>query len=160
VIKRATVLAMLLSVVAAATASVAPALASASFTFSGRTSQGAPVKFRVSGRIALVNRFEIAWKADCTSGASIGDSTVVSQTPVHPFPRFHNSGSYMAPSAIYTAANGRTLSYSVSAHLRGILPRNAHAHGTWTAQVQVLDTNRNVIDTCTTGLVHWHATLS
>jgi hypothetical protein len=62
--------------------------------------------------------------------------------------------------AHYTAANGRTLGYAVSGHVRGILPRNAHAHGTWTAEVQVLDENQNVIDNCATGVVHRHAKLS
>ena len=158
-IKRVTVLATLFALVAPALARVAPAMASAYFSFSGSTSQGGPVKFSVT-KSALVKNFEIGWKAGCTSGASIDDSTLVPQTPIRPFPRFHSSGSYVTSAAHYTAANGRTFSYAVSGHLRGILPRNAHAHGTWTAKVQVLDTNRNVIDNCTTGVVHWHATLS
>lgn len=160
-IKRATVLAMLLALVALALASAAPAIASTAFSFSGSTSQGGPVKFRVrlTGN-ALVKNFLIGWKADCTSGASIKDATLIPQLPINAFPRFHSSGSYMAPRAVYTAANGRTLSYAVSAHVGGILPRNGHAHGTWTAKVKILDTNQSVIDNCTTGVVHWHATLS
>jgi hypothetical protein len=157
-IKRATVLATLLALVAPAFASAAPAIASASFSFSGSTNQGGPVKFRVTSN-GLVRNFLIGWKADCTSGASIVDATLIPRVPIHPFPRFQASGSYMAPRAVYTAANGRTLTYAVSGHLHGILPRNAHAHGTWTANVQILDTNGNVIDNCATGGVHWHTTL-
>ena len=136
-----------------------PAVASASFSFRGRTSQGRPVSFRVTTS-AVVENFVIGWSAGCTSGASLVDGSVAPRTPVHPFPRFHNTGHYMASAVTYSAASGRTLSYAVSVRLNGILPRNAHAHGTWTAKVQVLDTSRNVIDNCTTGLVHWHATLS
>ena len=137
-----------------------PAAASAAyFPFSGRTSQGGTVKFRVGTKFVWVNHFVISWRADCTSGASIVDGTVVGRTPIYPFPRFHSTGSYVTSAVTYSAANGRMLSYAVSAHLSGILPRNAHAHGTWTAKVQVRDTNQNVIDNCTTGVVKWHATL-
>jgi hypothetical protein len=137
-----------------------PAAADAtSFPFSGRTSQGGAVKFRVSSKFVSVTNFTIGWKADCTSGANVVDVTAVSRLPIHPFPRFTAAGGYAAPDAMYSAANGQTLSYAVSVHLRGILPRNAHAHGTWTAHVQIRDTNQNVIDTCTTGVVSWHARL-
>src|SRR6478609_11514931 len=122
-IKRATVLATLLALVALALAGAAPAMASAAFSFSGSTSQGGPIKFRVRlTSNGLVKNFEIGWKADCTSGASIEDTTLIPRMPIDPFPRFHSSGSYMAPAAVYTATNGRTLSYAVSAHVGGYCP--------------------------------------
>lgn len=135
--------------VALAALLVAAPMASAYFPFVGTTSQGKPVHFRVSNNELVVKQFVISWHSQCSRGGTFDASTVVHRVVATPYPRFHVSGNYVISAKTYSAL--------VSIHLRGMLPRNAHVHGTWTAQVRLMDTNQNQINSCSTGLVRWHA---
>jgi hypothetical protein len=105
------------------------------------------------------SNFRITWSAQCASGATYGDSSGVGSARVAPFPRFRRSGKYTTTAASYSAAQGRSLSFDVSATLAGKLQQGERAVGTWTGQVRVLDVNQHQIDACNTGAITWKARL-
>lgn len=145
--------------IASAALLIAPAVANAVFVLNGHTSQGRSVRLRVSDQLSKVTRFGISWQAHCTSGATLIKGSH-ERAVVIPFPDFHFSASYITTAGSYSAARGRPLRYAVSLRLHGRLRFNGRARGTWTARVRVLDPNRKQIDSCSTGLIRWNASLA
>lgn len=137
--------------VALAALLVAPSVASAAWAMSGSTSQRLSVGLRASNNLSKVKRFVIHWRAKCTSGATLRDTTVVGPVVIRPFPKFHAADSYMTSDQ----TNGHTFRVAVSAHLHGRLLLNIRARGTWSVRALVRDASGNQIDSCSTGLVRW-----
>jgi hypothetical protein len=136
-----------------------PALASASFSLSGTTSQGQPIHFLASQNLMKIVHFKITWSAQCVSGTSYTSTSSVAPMRVNPFPRFGSRHSHTTTSATYSGAQGRSLRFRVSAIVTGRLELNGKASGTWSAQVRVLGPARQQIDTCKSGAVTWKAEL-
>jgi hypothetical protein len=138
---------------------VVPAVATADFMLSGRTSQGLPVRVRVSATLSTIKRLAVRWQAQCTSGALLVDTSAGWVIDVTKFPHFRSSHSYTTTSASYSAADGQKLTVLVSGHVDGNLLFNGRVRGTWSATARVLDHNHAQVDSCRTGLVRWRAAL-
>jgi hypothetical protein len=135
-----------------------PAVAGAGYTLNGTSSQGKPVHFVASNTLMKITQFEIAWSAQCASGASYTETSSVAPMRVKPFPRFRSSLGYTATSP-YSASPGRPFGFQVSVTVAGRLKFNGKGNGTWSAQVRVLDPAGQLVDTCNTGAVTWKASL-
>jgi hypothetical protein len=134
-------------------------LASASFSLSGTTSQGRPVHFLTDQNLLKVAHFTIAWSAQCVSGASYTATSNVAPMRVNPFPRFGNRHSHRTTLETYSAAQGQSLTFRVSATVTGRLEYNGKASGAWSAQVRVLEPTGQQVDACKSGAVKWKAVL-
>lgn len=133
-----------------------PPVASAAFVLTGQTGQGLSVGVRLTSNLSTVTRFSIGWRATCSSGGSLSETTLVSKPiPVQPFPNFHRTGTYAYSTG--NSANGQTVRVLTSVELHGQLMRNGRASGRWAAQARILDANGNQIDSCRTGVVGWRA---
>jgi len=139
---------------------VVPAISDAAFMLGGRTSQGLPVRVRLSDNLSTIDHIVIRWRAPCTGGAILVDTGAGRAIHVKRFLRFHSALRYTTPSASYNAANVRKLMVVVSGQLQGELLFGGRVRGTWSATARVQDGNHALVDSCRTGLVRWRATLS
>lgn len=140
---------------ATATLLLASPAAGASMALTGRTSQGKPVSFQLSSNRLKITRFQITWTAACAGGARYSDTSTVDAIRVHPSHRFDATSTYTSTSASYSAAQGRSLSFAVSATLAGRLRHGGRASGSWGAEVRVLDANHQQVDICNVVSIVW-----
>jgi hypothetical protein len=137
-----------------------PTSAFASYRFRGVTSQQEYVSFLLNKRVTRLTKFQIAWDATCTSGATLGDGAEFNRVSVNRGLRFLTQGaySYTMVDPDYSAANGRNLDFEVRAVLSGHYTRSHRMRGTWQAVERVFDpATSQQVDTCSTGRISWTA---
>jgi hypothetical protein len=153
--------ALLAAVLAAALASPDLALAAKRFSFAGTTSQHRAVTFQIPQSFRAVTRFSIFWSARCTSGAALVENSFASRLAFNrPNLRWTSRGMYSFTMVDpgYSAANGRSLTFTVTVTGNGRIPLKHLPTGIWIAHAVVTDpTTGQPIDTCDTGKVTWKA---
>jgi hypothetical protein len=130
-----------------------PSSALASFRFRGVTNQGQPVSVLLPESVRQVSRFTIVWRANCVTGNTYTDATSDTGIRITRTLRFKDTGSY-------TVDLGNGFFAQINGQLTGKLSRRAAlVTGTWFANVTVVDSNQQLVDTCNTGTVSWRARL-
>jgi hypothetical protein len=141
---------------------ISPAVASSS-VYGGSTSDRAPIVITLakSGKLKTLG---IDWTARCNSGSEFPFGGVLAAVAKRPAvispganPMFGSvKRGRLNATAFGSAPLGEDMSAAITQKVRGKVKRSS-ASGTWSARVDILDPEGNMVDHCQTGAVRWAA---
>jgi hypothetical protein len=148
--------------VAMTVAAVSPSAAVAA-VYGGSTSGDAPIAITLA-KSGKVKKVAVDWMASCDSGsrypfggvlAAVAKRPAVISPGVNPLIGSIKNGRLKA-TALGSDTLGDGMSAAITQHVTGNF-KPASASGRWSAHVEILDAEGNVVDRCKTGALRWSA---